>query len=123
MISHRDDDGEGGAADKLAFLLDASDARDVVVVVTRWFGGILLGADRFKHISNVAKELLQQEGYIKKKVDEVCVVWLYPPDLVCMLVPFRFFCCRREKEKKERSKCVTLQSLDALQQLAPLSTP
>lgn len=32
----RDDDGEGGAGDKLLYLLDAVDARDVIVVVVRW---------------------------------------------------------------------------------------
>ncbi len=32
----RDDDGEGGAGDKLLYLLDTLDARDVVVVVVRW---------------------------------------------------------------------------------------
>eukprot|EP00668_Euglena_longa_P001024 GGOE01001226.1.p1 GENE.GGOE01001226.1~~GGOE01001226.1.p1 ORF type:complete len:664 (-),score=186.07 GGOE01001226.1:74-2065(-) len=67
LQEHRDDDGETGAADKLLYLLQVGDARDVVVVVTRWFGGIHLGADRFRHITNVAKELLQQEGYIGQK--------------------------------------------------------
>eukprot|EP01006_Ploeotia_vitrea_P050271 TRINITY_DN67436_c4_g6_i1.p2 TRINITY_DN67436_c4_g6~~TRINITY_DN67436_c4_g6_i1.p2 ORF type:complete len:179 (-),score=21.85 TRINITY_DN67436_c4_g6_i1:1058-1594(-) len=70
IISHRDDDGEGGAADKLLFLLDKSEAQNVLVVVTRWYGGINLGPDRFKHITNVAKELLQEQGYIKAKKDE-----------------------------------------------------
>jgi len=33
----------------------------VVVVVTRWFGGTLLGTDRFKHIVNVAKVLIESK--------------------------------------------------------------
>ena len=36
-----------------------------VVVVSRWFGGILLGPDRFKHINNAARSLLNTCGYIK----------------------------------------------------------
>jgi hypothetical protein len=36
-----------------------------VVVVSRWFGGILLGPDRFKHINNAARSLLNSCGYIK----------------------------------------------------------
>jgi hypothetical protein len=36
-------------------------------VVTRWFGGIHLGPDRFKIINNVARSLLDHEGYIKQK--------------------------------------------------------
>lgn len=42
----RDDDGETGAGDKLLFLLQKKNALGVVVIVTRWFGGILLGNDR-----------------------------------------------------------------------------
>jgi putative IMPACT (imprinted ancient) family translation regulator len=45
---------------------------DVVVVVTRWYGGVQLGADRFKHITNVAQELVKAyvdslEGKTEKK--------------------------------------------------------
>jgi len=67
LQEHRDDDGEAGAADKLLYLLQVSDARNVVVVVTRWFGGIHLSNDRFRHIGNVAKEVLQQRGFIGQK--------------------------------------------------------
>ncbi len=31
------------------------DVRNVVVVVSRWYGGIQLGPDRFKHINNSAR--------------------------------------------------------------------
>lgn len=34
------------------------DADNVMVVVSRWYGGINLGPDRFKHINNVARILL-----------------------------------------------------------------
>jgi putative IMPACT (imprinted ancient) family translation regulator len=34
---------------------------NVIVVVTRWFGGILLGADRFKHIQNVARAIIDDK--------------------------------------------------------------
>ncbi|XP_007246228.2 protein IMPACT isoform X3 [Astyanax mexicanus] len=39
------------------------DVRNVLVVVSRWYGGILLGPDRFKHINNCARNILVQEGY------------------------------------------------------------
>ncbi|XP_016410075.1 protein IMPACT [Sinocyclocheilus rhinocerous] len=39
------------------------DVRNVLVVVSRWYGGILLGPDRFKHINNCARNILIQEGY------------------------------------------------------------
>jgi len=61
LVENRDDDGEKGAGDKLLFMLQMQDVRNVCVVVSRWFGGILLGGDRFRHIVNVAKELLDAE--------------------------------------------------------------
>ncbi|KAK7200578.1 Uncharacterized protein family UPF0029 [Novymonas esmeraldas] len=53
-----DDDGEGGASIKMMFLLDQLQVDGYVVVVTRWWGGILLGPDRFKHIMEVTKNIL-----------------------------------------------------------------
>lgn len=53
-----DDDGESGASIKMMFLLDHLQIDGYVVVVTRWWGGILLGPDRFKHIMEVTKNLL-----------------------------------------------------------------
>ncbi len=47
-----------GAGDKLLFMMARMDVRNAVVVVSRWYGGIQLGPDRFKHINNVAKEVI-----------------------------------------------------------------
>ncbi|XP_064466972.1 protein IMPACT-A-like [Ornithodoros turicata] len=60
------DDGETHAGNRLLHLLDIVDAKDVYVVVTRWYGGTHLGPDRFKHINNCARDLLLQHGYIKQ---------------------------------------------------------
>jgi hypothetical protein len=54
----RDDDGETGAGDRVLFLLDRLNLDNVAVCIVRWYGGIQLGADRFKHISNAAREAL-----------------------------------------------------------------
>lgn len=35
-----------------------------MVVVSRWFGGVLLGPDRFRLINNTARSLLSTCGYI-----------------------------------------------------------
>ncbi|GJN87864.1 hypothetical protein Rhopal_000819-T1 [Rhodotorula paludigena] len=43
-----DDDGETAAGSRLAHLLTLLDVPNVMVVVTRWYGGIHLGPDRFK---------------------------------------------------------------------------
>jgi putative IMPACT (imprinted ancient) family translation regulator len=37
-------------------------ADGVAVIVSRWFGGTLLGPDRFKFISNAARRLLEAQG-------------------------------------------------------------
>jgi putative IMPACT (imprinted ancient) family translation regulator len=36
-----------------------------LVVVTRWYGGVKLGPDRFRVINNVAREALVSGGYVK----------------------------------------------------------
>lgn len=54
------DDGEDGAGARLAHLLEVRKEDGVLVVVSRWFGGIKLGPKRFSHISNTARELLAQ---------------------------------------------------------------
>lgn len=58
LLENRDDDGEGGAGDCLLYLLQRMDLVNVVGVVSRWFGGVKLGPDRFRIISNVLKELI-----------------------------------------------------------------
>ena len=40
--------------------------QDVVVVVSRWFGGVLLGPQRFSIINNTARLLLEACGHDKR---------------------------------------------------------
>ncbi|KAI8602163.1 ribosomal protein S5 domain 2-type protein [Dissophora ornata] len=63
-----DDDGEAAAGSRLLHLMSILDVKNVVVVVSRWYGGIPLSADRFKHINNAARQLLDECGYIKQAV-------------------------------------------------------
>ena len=35
------------------------DAQNTLVVVTRWFGGIKLGSDRWRHINNAARNAIE----------------------------------------------------------------
>ncbi|KAG5438466.1 hypothetical protein PCANB_002569 [Pneumocystis canis] len=67
-----DDDGEKGAGSNLSHLLHSMDVKNVLVVVSRWYGGINLGPDRFKLINSSAKAALflgkfTKEIKIKKK--------------------------------------------------------
>eukprot|EP00736_Rhodelphis_marinus_P013949 Rmarinus@m.10328 len=61
-----DDDGETAAGGRLLHLLEIVDVRDIAVVVSRWYGGIKLGPDRFKHINSVARSLLEECGHVSK---------------------------------------------------------
>ena len=65
LFADNDDDGETAAGKRLALLLDHTGASNVLVVVSRWYGGIHLGPDRFRHINNVARILMVNEGCTK----------------------------------------------------------
>ncbi|KAK9465523.1 ribosomal protein S5 domain 2-type protein [Lipomyces arxii] len=56
-----DDDGESAAGGRLLHLL--TDVWNVMVVVTRWFGGTHIGPDRFKHINVTARDALVKGGF------------------------------------------------------------
>ncbi|OQV24048.1 putative Protein IMPACT-A [Hypsibius exemplaris] len=64
VISDCDDDGEAQAGSRLLHLLNIMDVNGVVVVISRWFGGILLGPERFKHITNAARNILTEHAAI-----------------------------------------------------------
>ncbi|KAM5304124.1 protein IMPACT isoform 3-T3 [Glossophaga mutica] len=58
-----EDDGETAAGGRLLHLMEILNVRNVLVVVSRWYGGILLGPDRFKHINNCARNILVEKKY------------------------------------------------------------
>lgn len=53
------DDGEVGAGQVILRELQKVDAINVCVCVTRWFGGIKLMGDRFKHLQNATRRGLE----------------------------------------------------------------
>mmetsp|Transcript_4853 Transcript_4853/g.10482 ORF Transcript_4853/g.10482 Transcript_4853/m.10482 type:complete len:348 (+) Transcript_4853:16-1059(+) len=67
QYSDNDEDGEDGAGSKLAHLLELGGWNDVIVVVSRWYGGIHLGPDRFRHINNAARTVLDDGGFVSSK--------------------------------------------------------
>lgn len=64
-----DDDGETAAGSRMLHLMQLMDVWDVMVVVTRWYGGILLGPDRFRIINTAAREALVIGGFAKEGKD------------------------------------------------------
>ncbi len=49
------DDGESGAGLVILRMLERADLRDHVVVVTRWYGGVKLGGDRFRRVQDCVR--------------------------------------------------------------------
>lgn len=63
-----DDDGETAAGGRLLHLLQVMNVWDVLVVVSRWYGGIKLGPDRFSIINKVAREAIVKGGWTGSKM-------------------------------------------------------
>jgi len=51
----KNDDGETGAGMIILNVLEQQKITDHVIVVTRWYGGVHLGGDRFRHVLSCAK--------------------------------------------------------------------
>ena len=66
IIQDCDDDGEAAAGGRLLHLMQLMDVWDVVVVASRWYGGIKLGPDRFRLINAVGKDALIKGGFSKE---------------------------------------------------------
>lgn len=70
IISYKDlqqgsfDGGESGAGQRLLTLLERSNIVNVMVIVTRWYGGTPLGSVRFRHISSTAVESLKRGNFL-----------------------------------------------------------
>jgi putative IMPACT (imprinted ancient) family translation regulator len=54
------DDGESGAGAIILRMLETADLRDHIVVVTRWYGGVHLGGDRFRHVKTCVDAYLAE---------------------------------------------------------------
>ncbi|KAL1302927.1 hypothetical protein AAFC00_003249 [Neodothiora populina] len=61
-----DDDGEAAAGGRLLHLMQLMDVWDVMVVVTRWYGGIHLGPDRFRLINSAARDAFTKGSFVKE---------------------------------------------------------
>lgn len=56
------DDGEAGAGAVILRMLERAGLVDHVVVVTRWYGGVHLGGDRFAHVVTCVRAYLDARG-------------------------------------------------------------
>jgi len=55
-----DDDGESAAGKRLLHLLQVMDQHNLIVVVSRWYGGVKLGPSRFACINNAARVAIEE---------------------------------------------------------------
>jgi putative IMPACT (imprinted ancient) family translation regulator len=51
----KSDDGETGAGMVILRVMQKEEVSDCVICVTRWFGGVKLMGDRFKHVQDATK--------------------------------------------------------------------
>jgi len=58
----KQDDGESGAGMVILRVLDGAGVTNHVVIVTRWYGGVHLGGDRFRHVATAAQAYLAARG-------------------------------------------------------------
>jgi putative IMPACT (imprinted ancient) family translation regulator len=58
----KDDDGESGAGAVIARMVERAALRGHIVVVTRWYGGVNLGGDRFAHVVSSVRAYLGELG-------------------------------------------------------------
>ncbi len=61
IFETKSDDGETGAGQVILHQLRKQKIVNVIVVVTRWFGGIKLQADRFKHLQDATIYWVEKE--------------------------------------------------------------
>lgn len=65
-----DDDGETAAGGRILHLLELMGVWDAMVVVTRWYGGIHLGPDRFRIINQTARDAIVKAGFAQHGAKE-----------------------------------------------------
>ncbi|KAG1739128.1 ribosomal protein S5 domain 2-type protein [Suillus paluster] len=69
VITGYDDDGEQWAGSKVSKVMQHEGVLDAVVIVSRWFGGTLLGPARFAHIETCASEVCRTFKRVEEMED------------------------------------------------------
>jgi putative IMPACT (imprinted ancient) family translation regulator len=56
----KNDDGESGAGMVILRMLEREGLEGHIIVVTRWFGGVKLGGDRFRRVQDAVRVYLDE---------------------------------------------------------------
>jgi putative IMPACT (imprinted ancient) family translation regulator len=59
VVDTKNDDGETGAGMVILRIMQKENVTDCMICVTRWFGGVKLMGDRFKHVQDATKYALK----------------------------------------------------------------
>jgi len=60
IFETKSDDGETGAGMVILRVMQKEEVSDCVICVTRWFGGVKLMGDRFKHVQDATKIAIER---------------------------------------------------------------
>lgn len=60
IYDSKNDDGETGAGNVILRILQKENVVNTLVIVTRWYGGIKLQGERFRHVQDATKLILEQ---------------------------------------------------------------
>lgn len=66
-----DEDGEKWAGNRILKVMQNLAVIDAVVIVSRWYGGILLGPARFTHIETCAEEVCREFKKLEELQDSI----------------------------------------------------
>lgn len=58
----KNDDGEAGAGMVILRMLEREGLEGHIIVVTRWFGGVKLGGDRFRRVQDAVRVYLDDSA-------------------------------------------------------------
>ncbi len=58
----KNDDGEAGAGMVIVRMLEREGRVGEIIVVTRWFGGVHLGGDRFRRVQDAVRVWFERDG-------------------------------------------------------------
>lgn len=60
IFETKSDDGETGAGQVILHIMRKKKITNCAIVVTRWFGGIKLQNDRYKHVQDATKYIIEE---------------------------------------------------------------
>jgi len=58
----KNDDGESGAGRTILQMLERAELTDHIIIVTRWYGGVKLGGDRFRRVQDSVRYYMEHKA-------------------------------------------------------------